>query len=137
MIKLNSYIKRITAKVLNACADLTERYAPQDITGLRQIDGIVQVRIEKGDNAWVLPFAPETFKAMVESFRLEVLAAIATEQRWQHRIRGSGVKAAIASEPWTVSLDGGNLKKKSLACLKTNYWLIFKTVINQQFNPSC
>jgi hypothetical protein len=81
-IALNPYSKRLAAKILNAAADLNFSYRAEHITGIRLIDGVAQVKVTIGDRTCVLPFNPEEFKAMAISFRLEVLAALSTEQAW-------------------------------------------------------
>lgn len=84
-LHLNPYTRRVTARVLNSCAELTKTYKPQDITGIRLVNGVAQVRIKEGDRCYVLPFDPQQFKAGVEACRLEVIAALSTEAAWARR----------------------------------------------------
>jgi hypothetical protein len=85
MIPLNSYTKRVTAKILNLASNLTIRYSPDQVIGIRHIDGIAQVRVKVGESAYVLPFDAVQFKAMVEACRLKVIAAICAEEAWERR----------------------------------------------------
>ena len=90
MIPLNQYTKRLACKVLNLATNLTKRYTPDQITGIRSIDGVAQVRVKDGDRSYVLPFDVAQFKAIVEQYRREVAAAISTEETWERR------RAAVA-----------------------------------------
>lgn len=85
MIHLNPYTKRVAARVLNSVQEFTKRYSPQDIIGIRLINGVVQVRVKDGDRLYAVPFDPRQFKAAVEACRLEVIAALSTEAAWERR----------------------------------------------------
>lgn len=104
---LSYYIKRVTAKVLNAAANLTTRYTLDNIKGVYLVDGIATVKIEIEGAIAYLPFNAEQFKAMVEAVRRAVLAAISTEQAWARRkslatLSRAMVAAAVAPVTHTV-----------------------------------
>lgn len=81
MIALNTYTKRVTAKVLNMAVGLNFTYRASHIIGIRVIGGVAQVKVKIGDAVSVLSFDPEQFKQKVVSVKREVIAAIATEAR--------------------------------------------------------
>lgn len=87
MIPLNQYTRRLAAKALNAAADLTGHFTPDQVSGIRHIDGVAQVRVTDGDRSYVLPFDAVEFRNFIEAHRLEVIAALSTEQAWERRRR--------------------------------------------------
>lgn len=86
MIPLNPYTKRVVAKILNLCSEeLGVSYKAENITGVRLIDGVAQVRVARSDRSFVIPFDAQQFRSMVESVRLGVIAALSTQEAWQRR----------------------------------------------------
>ncbi len=85
-LSLSYYTKRVTAKVLNSCSNLTAHYTTDSIKGVFLVDGIATVKVVvDGGKVAYLPFNAEQFKTVVESVRRDVLAAISTEQAWARR----------------------------------------------------
>jgi len=102
-LSFSYYIKRVTCKVLNLCSDLTARYTLDNIKGVFLLDGVATVKVVvDGGKVAHIPFNAEQFKAVVESVRREVIAAISTEQAWARRHSICRIIAAVVTQAVTA-----------------------------------